>query len=321
MSIRRRNYSSLYTIKDKKQLFLTVQHLLKNDLFFLCRYGLNYKDMETHTSIHYGLCDRLESPDFNRLAVMMFRGSLKTSILIAWALQEIIKNPDKQFGFGSETEDRAKERFSQVKLILETNKLFYYFFPKVFYKEPRSESPRWNEYEMYCKLPSDSVGGFRLPTFSLFGLDPLPVGSHYDIAWLDDVEHEANTTTADTVAKLTSRMSGFMPTLKTGAKVVLTGTYYHPSGPNVFYSNRWPLYRIPILDKYGNPTFPNLKPLKECHRIQREDVDEWGWQTQFMLNVQLRMDEYAYPFKNKLLQPAYIVQGRYDQYHELLNTY
>ena len=304
MKVRRRDYSYLSAIKDKKELFLTIRHLLKTDLYFFCRHGLNYRDMETQTSIHYALCDRLEASDWIRQAVMMFRGSLKTSIAIAWALQQTILNPGIQFGFGSETAERAQERFAAVKLLLETNKMFFYFFPHIFWKDPRNEAPKWNEHELYVKVPSTTTGGFRLPTLSIFGLDPLPVGSHYDVAWLDDVEHEANTTTTDQVTKLVGRMSSFMPTLKTNAKVLLTGTYYHPQGPNVFYSKRWPLYRIPIVDIAGNPTFPTLKPLAECLRVKNEDVDEWGWQTQFMLNVMLRLDEYAYPFRGKMIQVA-----------------
>ena len=75
MKIRRRDYTYLNSITDKKELFLTIRYLIKNDLYFLCKYILNYKDMETKTSIHYGLCEKLEDPNWIRQAIMMFRGS------------------------------------------------------------------------------------------------------------------------------------------------------------------------------------------------------------------------------------------------------
>lgn len=260
--------------------------------------------METQTPIHYGLCQLLEDDEWLRLAIMMFRGSLKTSILSGAVIQQIIKNPAIQIGVGSETQDRAQERFLAIKMILETNQSLAYFYPDVFYKNPRQESYRWNEEEMYVKLPEETTGGFRKATITSFGLYPLPVGSHYDFAWLDDVEHEENTTTDENVKKLLSRVHAFMPTLNAGAKVVLTGTYYHTQGPNYEFTKKWPSYRVPILDKHGNPTFPTLKPLAECQRIQHEDVDDWGWQTQFMLNVLSRNSEFAFPFRNKMLQVA-----------------
>ena len=217
-------------------------------------------------------------------------------------IQELLKNPATQIGVGSETQDRAQERFLDIKATLETNTLLQYFFPDVLYRSPRHESTRWNEHELFVKVPKDAIGGFRKPSVSLFGLFPLPVGSHYSLAWLDDIEHEENTTTEENVKKLTARFSGFMPTLQTKARLLLTGTYYHPLGPNAEYSAKWPCYRIPILDAKGAPTFPSVKPLTECERIRNDDVDEWGWETQFMLNVRLRTDLFAYPFRGKVLQ-------------------
>jgi hypothetical protein len=233
---------------------------------------------------------------------MMFRGSFKTSIASAFVVQHLLQNPAAQIGIGSETQDRAQERLLDIKFLLEENTVLQYFFPEVLYRNPRQESLRWNESELYVKIPKDATGGFRKPSLSIFGLFPLPVGSHYSLAWLDDVEHEENTTTEEAVKKLKARMSGFMPTLQSDARVLLTGTYYHPLGPNAHYSALWPLYRVPILDKHGAPTFPRKKPLNECHRIQREDVDEWGWETQFMLNIMLRTDLFSFPFRGKVLQ-------------------
>ena len=241
---------------------------------------------------------------------MMFRGSFKTSIAEAFLIQELLRNPGAQIGIGSDIQERAQDRFLDIKGVLEQNTMLQYFFPEVLFRDPRSESKRWNEHELNVKLPKDAVGGFRKPSLSFFGLFPLPVGSHYTLAWMDDVEYEENTQTDEGVRKLKARFSGFMPTLQTNARVFLTGTYYHPLGPNAEYSKRWPCYRIPILDAKGNPTFPSEKPLAECNRIRDEDTDEWGWETQYMLNVMVRTDLHAFPFRGKILQVCEVVDPR-----------
>ncbi len=302
--IRRRNYSYLDKIEDKKELFLTIRNLLRSDLYFLCRYAMRYRDMETQTSLHYGMCECLENPRWTRLALMAFRGSFKTSIAEAYIIQELLRNPAAQIGVGSDIQERAQDRFLDIKGVLEDNTMLQYFFPEVLYRQPRVESKRWNENELNVKLPKDAVGGFRKPSLSFFGLFPLPVGSHYSFAWMDDVEYEENTQTDEGVRKLKARFAGFMPTLQTHARVLLTGTYYHPLGPNIEYSKRWPLYRVPILDANGAPTFPSQKPLEECLRIRDEDTDEWVWQTQYMLNVSPRTDLHSFPFRGHVLKIA-----------------
>lgn len=307
-----RDYSFILTLEDalRKEAF---RELCKVDLYFLCRWVLNYKDMETLTDLHYSMCDILDKDPF-RYLILMFRDSFKTSIAIGKVIQWLIRDPSAQIGVGSDIPDRAIERVRSLKTTLETNVLLQDLFPEVFYKDPQTESDLWRESGLNIRKPpsSNTTGGFRKPSVSAFGLFPLPTGSHYSHVWLDDIENESNTNTEDLVRTLNLRMGAMLPTLHPNAPLFMTGTIYCENGPNTVYQTVWPTYKRPIVDKYGVPTFPSRYGLSEIETKRKEVVATAGehtWMGQYMLKFVQRTGDHIFPFRDLRLQRCTLVNA------------
>lgn len=308
MPIRRRTYTFLDDIEDKKELYATIRLLGRTDLYFLCRYILGMKDLETKTSIHYGLCDFLENKKVERKLVLMSRKTFKTSIGLGRCVQWLLNNADEEVGIGSDDMKRALERTSMLKDTFEYCEPLKYFYPDVCYRDPRAESDKWTEATFNVKR-SKYIGGLRMNSVTAFGIDPLPTGAHFSKTLMDDAENEDNVNTDELVESLNARVRAFLPVLKKGAEYVQLGTVYHPDGPNLRYSKTWPTYWAPIVDKYGNPTFPSLYDLAWIQR-ERETIDnEWIWQGQYMLKAHPRVDKFFYPFKDQQLKSFRLVRS------------
>jgi hypothetical protein len=307
--IRRRSYAFLDKIEDKNELYGTIRALGRYDLYFLCKYILGNYDMETKTSIHYGLCDFLEDEAHERKLVLMSRKCFKTSIGLGRVVQWIIKNPDEEVGVGSDLEKRAIERTKILKNTFEHCEPLKYFYPDVCYKDPQSESPKWSESQFTVKR-SPYKGGLRLDTVTAFGIDPLPTGAHFSKTLMDDCEHEENTNTDELVEKLNARVKAFFPVLKKGAEYVQLGTVYHPDGPNLALAKQLPTYKVPIVDKYGEPTFPSMYDKEWIERERAITDNEWIWQGQYMLKAFPRTDKFFYPFRKQVLKSFSLVKPK-----------
>ncbi len=235
--------------------------------------------------------------------VLQSRDTFKTSIALGKAVQWILNNRDIELGIGSDKIERSGDRVKILKATFESCEPLKYLYPDVCYKEPLLESDKWTESEFNVKR-SPYRGGTRMSTVTAFGFFPLPTGDHYDAAIIDDLENEQNTNTDELVIQLNQRLVAFTPVLKSGGQMILVGTVYHDKGPNLLASQVWPSYRVPIIDKVGNPTFPSRFPLEKIVK-KREEIlridGPYVWHTQYLLQPHPRTHAYFFPFRDVTL--------------------
>lgn len=297
-----RDYSFVFDTEDVELRRELMRELGRTDLFFFCKYILNMRDLEERTDIHHKLCyhfDELSTRGHEgRMCVMMFRNSFKTSLGIGWLIQQLTVNPNYQIGIGSDIEKRAQERLLDMRNIIEHNELLKTLYPEVFFEDPHAESDLWTNSAFNVKRgkAGEVTGGFRKPSVSCFGLDPLPTGSHYDVVLIDDIENESNCADEDQIAKLTRNFKAFLPTLNPGCILALLGTVYCENGPNTFYQSKWFTYKRPCYDKYGEPTFPSRWDRDALEKMKRDMDDDYLWQGQYLLKPARRTDLFFYPF-------------------------
>ena len=311
-----RDYSFVFEQEDDELKYELMRQLGKTDLFFLAKYILNYKDLEETTDLHHRLCDILQD-DPLRYLVLIFRGSFKTSLGIAWVIQCLIKYPGIQIGIGSDTKERAAERVLDIRQKLEENELLKILYPDVFFQSPTTDSDLWkkDEFNVIRPLSGEGVGGFRKPSVSCFGLVPLPTGSHYDIVLVDDVENEENCSDDEKIQQLTRNFGAFIPTLNPGAKLVMLGTIYCEGGPNTIYQEKWPTYKRAVVDSYGFPTFPSRFNEEVIAQYKSDINDDYLWKGQYLLKAAKRTDKFFYPFidvklkKFKLVNDVILYDG------------
>lgn len=275
-----------------------IRELCKRDLYFLCKHVLGYKDMETATDIHIELCRRLNE-DPHRFCYAIFRGAFKTSIALAKVIQWLICHPEWQIGIGSDLKQRAVLRTRDLQSLIENSKKLKTLFPDVFFQNPKRQSSLWRQEEFDIRRPSrDEHGGFRMPSVSAFGLDPLPTGAHFDAVLIDDPENEQNQYNDEQIQKIIRHIELFIPILKPEAPVIMDGTYYSTKGPIVTFMRRWPSYRVPIVDRNGLPQFPKKFPKKVIDQLRKDITDEWVWKGQYMMEPADPEDDLFFPFRH-----------------------
>ena len=320
------DYLFLSELKDDGLRIEVMRELGRRDLYFLCRYILQYRKLETKTDIHYRLCadlDLVDQPDtlwrlnlmpagidrhIPRYLLLMFRGAFKTSMMMGKVIQWLIRDPSAQVGVGSDLKDRADGITRDIRNLIQNNNLLKQLYPEVFYANPEGESDIWRSDEFNIRRPSRDImgGGFMRSSVNSFGLDPLPTGSHFTHVWFDDLENEVNQGNQDLVDKINRNFNLFFAIPQPQAPIVMSGTIYSKEGPNTLFQKRWKTYKRPIVDREGNPTFPSEYPMSVIQQKRKDTQDEWTWQGQYLLRSIQRTDRWVFPFLGKRLQTVRI---------------
>ncbi len=153
--------------------------------------------------VPHGLfCDFLQAVPPRRKMLLAPRGHLKTTLAGGQCLHFFIQPGGeniyfaKQLGALSHNEGRstrvllssksldlASDRLQKLKLLLETNKLFYGFWPHIFYENPSKQSRVWNNEEIVFQR--DDI--FVEPSIKCIGVGGTITGYHFNVHMHDDL--------------------------------------------------------------------------------------------------------------------------------------
>ena len=82
---------------------------------------------------------------------------------------------------------------------------------------------------------------------------------------------------------------------------MVLGTIYCADGPNTLYQRIWPTYKVPVIDKQGQPTFPSKYPQSVIEQYRIDINDEYVWSGQYLLRPAQRTDLFTFPYKTVTL--------------------
>ena len=178
-----------------------LAELCKDDRYLLLVGVLN----QTH-ALHpwvYERCREVEAEPDGCLDLWA-RGHMKTSLItFAGSIQEIIRNPEITIGIFGNDRPVAKGFLRQIKAEMEMNDKLPTYWPDIFWKQPKRESPKWSEDE---GLVVKRKGNPREATISAWGLvDAQPTGRHFGLRIYDDAVTEDSVTTPEMILKTTER--------------------------------------------------------------------------------------------------------------------
>jgi hypothetical protein len=178
-----------------------LAELCKDDRYLLLVGVLN----QTH-ALHpwvYERCREVEGATDGHLDLWA-RGHYKSTIItFAGSIQEVIRNPEIAIGIFGNDRPVAKGFLRQIKAELELNEKLPRYWPDIFWKSPKKDSPKWSEDE---GIVVQRKGNPREATISAWGLvEAQPTGRHFDLRIYDDVVTEDSVTTPDMILKTTER--------------------------------------------------------------------------------------------------------------------
>ena len=152
------------------------------------------------------------------------RGTLKSTILQAFALWITRKNPDVRILFYGEVHEHAQKRLAVIKRIITGCKTFRDIYGDL---DGSVAKLPWNE--NIAVLRDRKNKSIREATFECAGLDVVVNARHFDWIFPDDLLSEKNTGTKDQVEAVAEQVRLLTPLLDEGSKIVFTGVFWNDS--------------------------------------------------------------------------------------------
>ena len=151
--------------------------------------------------------------------LLMPRGSLKTSLIIAKIMHRSEHDPNIRVLYDSATYAVAVKNVTAMRDHWERNEKYARIFGQKGFK---GGPTTWNEDE--CTIITRTRRGLREPTISASGVDAPRNSLHYDLIVADDLHNELNSKTAEQVNKVIEHFSLLFALLNPGGELWVIGT-------------------------------------------------------------------------------------------------
>lgn len=257
------------------------------DLFYLCKYVLNYSKMQPHT--HQMLCDYTTSvlpnppvvediegfdPTKNLLLLLMPRGTFKSSVVtIGFTLQFLLNEPNARILIDSETFSKSKAFLREIIDHLINNESYREIFKSIHGMYPytkKSEAKLWTDSEVI--LPCRNVPK-KEPTISCAGIDVTKNGMHYDLIIADDLHSEKNVTNKEQIQQVIDHYKLAFSLLDPGKPMIIIGTRWDYSDLYQhiidFEAEDFNILKKSAYNPDGSLFFPEVLSEKELDKIRR----------------------------------------------------
>lgn len=189
------------TVGEETKMIALYRKKMEQSLFVF-NYTIMGGDNILQKVPHALFCDFLQSVPPKRKMLLAPRGHLKTTLSGGQALHFFIQprgaNLYFPIGLGalnhndgrstrvllsSKSLPLASDRLGKIKQMLEMNRLFYGFWPHVFYENPSKQSRVWNSEEI--TFQRDDI--FVEPSIKCIGVGGTITGYHFNVHMHDDL--------------------------------------------------------------------------------------------------------------------------------------
>lgn len=218
------------TLSEREQI-AKLRNLCRTDLFFLLVYGLDRHDADNQWC--FERCREVQAEPDDCLDLWAREHYKSTIITFALTIQDILNTHGEDIaahiepvtcGIFSHTRPIAKQFLRQLKLEFERNEKMAHWFPDIFWKNPKGESPKWSEDE---GIILKRKGNPKEATVEAWGLtDGQPTSKHFNRAIYDDVVTRESVTSAEMIKKTTQAWELSRNLTAIGGKSRYIGTRY-----------------------------------------------------------------------------------------------
>jgi len=261
---------------------------------------------DIYEPLHRRVCNFIQDNIENKKILLLLpRGTFKSSIVtVGYALHRIAKNPATRILISNATKPMAVQFLGQVKNHLQRNDKF-----KDIFGDMSSSADSWREDRIYVEREKSYEQ--KEPTVWAQGTEANVVGSHFDLAILDDLVNDLNIGTKDQIEKVKQYYRGVLDLVDASPeghkRVILIGTTWHwddlyswLQDPDTGVLQDFAVLKLPAYEGEwgeGNLLFPtrlNWKVLDELKRSQGNA----HFSAQYMLNPIPTEDQlFKGPFK------------------------
>lgn len=176
--------------------------------------------------LHKRVCDFvINNIDKKKLLILLPRGSFKSSVItVGYSLYRIVNNPSDRILIGNATYPVACQFLSQIKNHLQRNEEL-----KGIFGDMSENADQWREDRIF--LEREKSYEQKEATISAQGVAANTVGTHVNIAILDDLVSDINIGTKEQIEKVKEYYRGVLdlvdPDDKGHRRVIIIGTTWH----------------------------------------------------------------------------------------------
>lgn len=233
--------------KPANEEIAKLRHLCRTNLKFLCKEILEMDKWDD--TLHDDL-QRFLSYSGSHKLLLIPRGHLKSSIVtVAWAIQQILINPNLRILIRNGVWDQSRKFLKQVSAYLGGGTL-----PKIF-GDFYNKDKTWTKEEIEINQRTLKTG--KEPTITTAGLETALTGLHFDLIIDDDLVNQQNTTTKEQIQKVIEVYNDSHSLLDPGGGHVVIGTRW---------SNK---------DLYGNLLTSDTRSINGLEVPFNSGVDVW----------------------------------------------
>lgn len=183
-------------------------------------------ESDLYEPLHRQVCDFvMKNIETKKLLILLPRGSFKSSVVtVGYSLFRILNNQNERILIGNATYPIATQFLGQIKNHLQRNERLKKIFGNF-----AEDADQWREDKIF--IGGKTAYTSKDPTVWAQGVAANVVGSHFDIAVLDDLVSDVNIGTKDQIEKVKQYYRGVLDLVdpsKTGhQRVIIIGTTWH----------------------------------------------------------------------------------------------
>lgn len=181
---------------------------------------------DLYEPLHKRVCDFItENVDKKKILLLLPRGSFKSSVVtVGYSLYRVVKNPADRILIGNATYPVACQFLSQIKNHLQRNDNL-----KNIFGDLSANADQWREDRIF--LEREKSYEQKEATISAQGVAANTVGTHVNLAILDDLVSDINIGTKEQIEKVKQYYRGVLdlvdPDEKGHRRVIIIGTTWH----------------------------------------------------------------------------------------------
>ncbi|HEX9504261.1 MAG TPA: phage terminase large subunit [Patescibacteria group bacterium] len=236
----------------------------KEDLKFLCKMILGYKDWSANPELHRAIAMHIRKPSKYKLFLLP-RDHLKSSIITkGGAIMRLCKYPNIRILIANNTWDNARKFLGSItKYLMQGQEL-----PKFF---GTFESKQWNQDEITIKQRKVILDA---PTIATTGLEKEQTSQHYDLIIADDLVARENVQTSEQRAKVKDYINSLIALLEPNGELWVVGTRWSQDDAygDLLEEGIWdPLIRSAYTDETRSaPIFPEKFTLEKLQFLRNK---------------------------------------------------
>jgi len=209
--------------EDQRELCNFLQAVYEDNLPKIQEYAFKSLDSE------YKKQHKIEKPEDVKIndidsLILCPRGTLKSTVLQAFALWIVCKKPDSRILFYGEVHEQAQKRLAVIKQVITSCRTFRLCYGNL---DGSLKKLPWNE--NIAVVATRKNMAIREATFETAGLDVVVNSRHFDWIFPDDLHSEKNTGSKEQIESVAEKVRLLTPLLDEGSKMVFAGVFWNDS--------------------------------------------------------------------------------------------